>query len=180
MTAAATTSSPAARGSVPWWLVLVLGISYVLLGLFMVFQPLLSLVTIAIFTGASWFVSGVSDLISLFRDRERWFWTLLSGVIGIWAGLVLLGSPLAGAIILPAIYIVIIGITGIALGVSRVVQAVKGAGWGLGVWGAVTIFLSAYLLLNPLAGVVVLPFVFGSFAVIGGIMTIVAAFQLRK
>jgi len=179
MTTATATTGPAARGTVPWWLVLVLGICYVLLGLFMVFQPLLSLITIAIFTGASWFVSGVADIISLFRDRERWFWTVLSGVIGIWAGLVLLGSPMAGAIILPAIYILIIAISGVVLGVMRIVQAVKGAGWGVGVWGLVTILLSGYLLLHPLAGVVVLPFVFGVFAIVGGVLTIVAAFQLR-
>lgn len=179
-TATATTTSPSAQGSVPWWLVLVLGISYVVMGLFLVFQPALSLVTIAIFTGASWFVSGVADLISLFRDRQRWFWTLLSGIIGIWAGLVLLGSPLVGTLILGTFWIIVVAISGIALGVTRIVQSVKGAGWGVGLWGAITIFLSGWLLFNPLAGLVVVPFVFGGFAIAGGIGTIVAAFQLRK
>lgn len=179
-TATATTSSPSARGAVPWWLVLVLGICYVVLGLFMVFQPALSLVTIAIFTGASWFVSGVMDLISLFRDRQRWFWTLLSGIIGIWAGLVLLGSPLVGTLILGTFWIMIMAISGVVLGVIRIVQSFKGAGWGVGIWGAITIFLSGWLLFNPLIGLAVVPFVFGSFAIVGGILTVIAAFQVRR
>ncbi len=165
------------RGSVPRWLVLVLGIAYVLLGIFMLFNPVLSLIAIAIFTGASWFVSGVVDLISLFRDRSRWVWTIITGVIGIWAGLVLLSQPLLGAVLLPTVYVIIMAITGIVLGIARIVQGFQGAGWGVTIWGVITVLLAGWLLLNPLAGVVVLPFVFGSFAIVGGILTILAAFR---
>jgi uncharacterized membrane protein HdeD (DUF308 family) len=179
MTTATATTGPAARGSVPQWLVIVLGVCYIVLGLFLMFQPALSLVTIAIFTGASWFISGVMDLISLFRDRERWFWTLLSGVIGIWAGLVLLGSPLAGTLVLATFWIFVVALSGIMLGVVRIVQSFKGAGWGVGIWGAITLFLSGWLLFNPLTGVAVTPFVFGGFAIAGGILTLIAAFTRR-
>lgn len=169
-----------AQGRVPWWLVLLLGIAYIIAGLFLVFQPLASLVVIALFTGATWFVSGVLDLISLFRDRTRWVWTILSGVIGIWAGLVLLGQPLVGAVLLPFVYVIILALSGVMLGIVRIVQGVQGGGPGVIIWGAVTIFLAGWLLLNPLAGVVVLPFVFGVFTIVGGILTIIAAFQFRR
>ncbi len=175
----ATTLAPA-QGRVPWWIVLVLGIAYIIVGLFLVFQPLASLVVIALFTGATWFVSGVLDLISLFRDRTRWVLTILSGVIGIWAGLVLLGQPLVGAVLLPFVYVIILALSGVLLGILRIVQGVQGGGPGVIIWGAVTVVLAGWLLLNPLAGVVVLPFIFGIFAIIGGILTIVAAFQIRR
>ncbi|MCS6881282.1 MAG: DUF308 domain-containing protein [Oscillochloridaceae bacterium] len=175
----ATTVVPA-QSRIPWWIVLLLGIAYIIAGLFLVFQPLASLVVIALFTGATWFVSGVLDLISLFRDRTRWVWTILSGVIGIWAGLVLLGQPLVGGILLPAVYIIILALSGVVLGILRIVQGVQGGGLGVIIWGAVTTLLAGWLLLHPLAGVVVLPFVFGIFAIIGGILTIIAAFQIRQ
>lgn len=89
-----------------------LGIAYVVLGILMLFNPVLSLIAIAIFTGASWFVSGVVDLISLFRDRSRWLWTIITGVIGIWAGLVLLSQPLLGAVLLPTVYVIIMATPG--------------------------------------------------------------------
>lgn len=177
---ATQTVSGASRGSLPWWVVLLLGVAYVLLGLLLIFNPVLSLITLAIFTGASWFVSGVLDLVSLFRDRSRWLWTIISGVIGIWAGLVLLGQPLLGAVLLPAVYVIILAITGIVLGIVRVVQGFQGAGWGVTIWGAITVLLAGWLLLNPLAGVIVTPFVFGAFAIAGGIGTIIAAFQQRR
>lgn len=175
----ATTLVPA-QGRVPWWIVLLLGIAYIIAGLFLVFQPLASLVIIALFTGATWFVSGVLDLISLARDRTRWVWTILSGVIGIWAGLVLLGQPLVGAVLLPFVYIIILALSGVVLGILRIVQGVQGGGLGVIIWGVVTVVLAGWLLLNPLAGVVVLPFMFGIFAIIGGILTIIAAFQIRR
>lgn len=164
----------------PWWVGLILGVSYVILGLLLIFQPLASIVVIVLFTGASWFVSGVLDLFSLFRSRERWVWTIISGVIGIWAGLVVLGQPLVAAVLLPTFYVIMLAITGIMIGVARVVQGLQGEGWGVTIWGAITIFLSGWLLFQPLAGVVVLPFVFGAFALAGGIATIVAAFMGRR
>lgn len=63
------------------------------------------------------------------------------------------------------------------LGIARIAQGFQGAGWGVTIWGVITVLLAGWLLLNPLAGVVVLPFVFGSFAIVGGILTIVAALR---
>lgn len=174
------TMGPTDRGMVPWWVSLVLGISYVVLGLFLIFQPLASTVAIVIFIGASWFISGVTDLLSLFRSRERWLWTIISGVIGIWAGLAVLGQPLLSAILVPTIFVTILAITGVFIGVVRVVQGFQGAGWGVTIWGAITVLLSGWLLFAPLAGAIVLPFVFGAMALVGGVMTIIAAFMGRR
>ncbi len=175
-----TATAATARNAVPWWVALILGITYVILGLFLIFQPLISTLLIVIFIGASWFVSGVMDLLSLFRSRERWLWTIISGVIGIWAGLAVLSQPLMGAILVPTVFVIILAITGIFIGVVRTVQGLQGAGWGMTIWGIVTVLLSGWLLFEPLAGVLVLPFFFGVMALVGGITTIIAAFMGRR
>jgi uncharacterized membrane protein HdeD (DUF308 family) len=56
---------------------------------------------------------------------------------------------------------------------------VKGAGWGAIVLGIANIIIGFLLTLNPLSGAIVLPFVFGIFAIAGGIAAIVAAFRMR-
>lgn len=175
-----TTAVAADRGRLPWWVALILGICYVLLGLLLIFQPLATTVIVVIFIGASWFVSGVMDLLSLFRSRERWVWTIISGVIGIWAGLAVLSQPLLGALLVPTVFVIMLAITGMIMGVVRVIQGFQGAGWGVVIWGAITVILSGWLLMEPLAGVLVLPFVFGVMALAGGVMTIIAAVMGRR
>jgi uncharacterized membrane protein HdeD (DUF308 family) len=84
-------------------------------------------------------------------------------------------------LLLPAVYVVILGIQGIILGGASLVMAFRGGGWGTGVLGALSILLGLVLLLNPLfIGIAVLPFVLGAFALLGGILAIVAAFMMRK
>lgn len=178
---AASTSMPAvsARGDSPWWLMLLHGIVMLILGLMLLFNPLTTTLAIVLVIGASWFVGGVLDLIGLLRDRRNFAWKLLSGLLGIWAGLVVLGQPLLSTIMLPTIYVIFIAITGLIYGGVRVFHGIRGGGWGDIILGAVTVVLSIMLLANPLSGAVVLPFVFGVFATIGGISAIFAAFRAR-
>jgi len=82
-------------------------------------------------------------------------------------------------VLLPTIYIIMLAITGLVYGAVRIYRGFKGGGWGQLILGVVTIILSFLLLSEPLAGAFVLPFVFGVFAIVGGIAEIIAAFQAR-
>lgn len=174
-----TTVGGQVRQGVPWWLMLIQGIAMVLIGLMLLFNPLATVLVIVVFIGASWFVSGVTDLVSLIWDRSNLVWKVISGVIGIWAGLAVLGQPLMSTVLLPTVYVLILGITGIIFGGVQVYQGLKGAGWGATALGAVNIIIGLLLLMNPLAGAIALPFVFGIFAIAGGIAAIIAAFRAR-
>jgi uncharacterized membrane protein HdeD (DUF308 family) len=174
-----TTVAGRAGQGVPWWLMLIQGIAMVLIGLMLLFNPVMTVLVIVVFIGASWFVSGVTDLISLIWDRSNLVWKVISGVIGIWAGLAVLAQPLMSTILLPTIYVLILGITGIIFGAVQLYQGIKGAGWGALALGIVNIIIGFLLVLNPLAGAIVLPFVFGIFAIAGGIAAIIAAFRAR-
>jgi uncharacterized membrane protein HdeD (DUF308 family) len=179
MATSTQTASVPTRGDFPWWLLLLQGIALLILGLMLLFSPVTTTIAIVIFIGAAWFVSGVLDLVGLISDRSNFGWKLFSGIIGIWAGLVVLGQPLLSAVLLPTIYIIMLAITGLVYGAVRIYRGFKGGGWGQLILGVVTIILSFLLLSEPLAGAFVLPFVFGVFAIVGGIAEIIAAFQAR-
>jgi uncharacterized membrane protein HdeD (DUF308 family) len=166
--------------SVPWWLVLLEGIAAVIIGIVLLAAPGITLFALVQITGFFWLIGGIFRIVSIFVDSSSWVWKLLGGIIGILAGLVVLQHPLWSTLLLPAVYVIILGIQGIILGGASLVMAFRGGGWGTGVLGVLSIVLGVVLLLNPLfIGIAVLPFVLGAFALFGGILAVVAAFMMR-
>jgi uncharacterized membrane protein HdeD (DUF308 family) len=167
--------------SVPWWLVLLEGIAAVIIGIFLLTAPGITLFFLVQVTGFFWLIGGILRIVSVFVDSSMWGWKLLAGIIGILAGIVVLQHPLWSTVLVPAIYVIILGVQGIILGGASLVLAFRGGGWGTGVLSALSIILGIVLLLNPLfIGVAVLPFVLGAFSLVGGILAIVAAFMMRR
>lgn len=166
--------------SVPWWLVLLEGIAAVIIGILLLTSPGIPLFALVQITGFFWLIGGIFRIVSIFVDSSSWGWKLLGGIIGILAGLVVLQHPVWSTLLLPAVYVIILGIQGIILGGASLVMAFRGGGWGTGVLGVLSIILGVVLLLNPLfIGIAVLPFVLGAFALVGGILAVVAAFMMR-
>jgi uncharacterized membrane protein HdeD (DUF308 family) len=113
--------------------------------------------------------------------HSLWGWKLFGGIIGILAGIVVLQHPLWSTLLLPAVYVIILGIQGIIGGGVSLVMAFRGGGWGIGILGALSLVFGIILLLNPVfIGVAVLPFVLGAFALVGGIAAVIGAFMLRS
>jgi uncharacterized membrane protein HdeD (DUF308 family) len=177
-----TTFAESSEGmSVPWWLVLLEGIAAVIIGIFLLTAPGITLLFLVQVTGFFWLIGGILRLVSIFVDSSLWGWKLLAGIVGVLAGLVVLQHPLWSTLLLPAVYVIILGIQGIILGGTGLVMAFRGGGWGSGVLGVLSIILGIVLLLNPLfIGIAVLPFVLGAFALLGGMLAIVAAFAMRR
>jgi uncharacterized membrane protein HdeD (DUF308 family) len=75
--------------------------------------------------------------------------------------------------------IIVLGIEGIIIGLVSIVQAFKGAGWGAGILGAISILIGIILLANIWLFTFSLPWVLGILAIIGGIVAIIAAFKLK-
>ena len=95
-------------------------------------------------------------------------------------GILVLRDPLVSEVVIPATLVIILGVEGIIIGVIGLIQAFKGGGWGAGILGAVNILFGIILLSSPLIAAYILPFVFGLFAIIGGIILIVFAFRIRN
>jgi uncharacterized membrane protein HdeD (DUF308 family) len=173
-------SASVAGLEVPWWLVLLQGVAAVLIGLLLVTQPGATLFTLVIFLGVYWLVGGIFDLVGIFLDRTNWGLKLLSGILGIVAGLLVVRNPLWATIALPATLVWLLAIIGIVVGGVGIYRALTGAGWGAGILGAMSVILGIILVLNPLVSIAVLVYVAGFWAILGGIATIAGAFWLRS
>jgi uncharacterized membrane protein HdeD (DUF308 family) len=177
MDTAATTRSL----SIPWWLVLLEGIAAVIIGLFLLTAPGITLLVLVQVTGFFWLIGGVLRIVSLFVDSSLWGWKLFGGIIGILAGILVLQHPLWSTLLVPAVYVIILGIQGIIIGGVMLVMAFRGWGWSGGILGALSVVFGIILLLNPVfIGIAILPFVLGAFALVGGIAAIIGAFMLRS
>src|ERR1051325_11087053 len=82
-----------------WGMFLAEGIILVILGMVAIVVPPLATIAVAIVVGWLFLISGVAGLIMTFMTRGApgFWWSLLSAVIGIAAGLALLIRPVAGA-----------------------------------------------------------------------------------
>ena len=165
---------------VPWWLVLLQGIAAVIIGIFLLTAPGITLLFLVQVLGFFWLIGGILGIVIISIDSSLWGWKLVSGILGIIAGLVVLQHPLWSTILIPAVLVFFLGIQGIISGGASLILAFQGGGWGMGILGVLNVILGLVLLFNPLIGVAVLPFFLGALGLVGGIAAIVGAFAIRR
>jgi uncharacterized membrane protein HdeD (DUF308 family) len=182
---AETTANPPAFGAgdaaaFPWWVMLLEGIVALVLGILLFMYPGVTAVVAIWFVALYWVITGIITLASIFWDRTQWGWKLFWGVISIAAGWFIMTNPIIGAGTFLWTFALILGIQGLILGVVQVVAAFQGAGWGRGVLGAISMLFGVLILMYLWQAALVLPWIFGIFAVAGGLAAIFFSFQLRK
>jgi uncharacterized membrane protein HdeD (DUF308 family) len=98
-----------------WGLFLFEGIVLLILGVLAVLAPVIATVAATIFFGWILLFSGIIGLITTFRARQApgFWWSLLSGILGIVAGGLLLFRPLVGTLSLTAVLIAFLFVEGI-------------------------------------------------------------------
>ena len=163
----------------PWWLVLIQGILLVVVGILLFTNTGATVVVLAQILAIYWLISGVLELVSIFIDRSAWGLKLIGGIIGIWAGLFIINNPIGGTLAFGFAVVIILGIQALLLGITNIIQAFRGAGWGIGLLGVINIIFGIILLGNSMIAVATLPWVLGGFAIVGGIASIVFAFRLK-
>ena len=163
-----------------WWLVLLEGIAAAIIGLFLLTAPGATLFVLVQVLGIFWLVGGLFRIVSIFIDTSLWGWKLVGGVLGIVAGIVVLQHPLWSSVLVPAVYVIILGIQGLVLGGVNLVMAFRGEGWGIGILGALSLVFGLVMLFNVWIGVAVLPFVLGAVGIVGGGAAIAVAFAMRS
>jgi len=174
-----TVSTYQSEPEIPWWLVLIEGISLVILGILWIASPGMTAVIALQFLGIYWFIAGIFKIISIFLDSSMWGWKLLAGILGIIAGLIVIRHPLWSPVVVGSTLIISMGIEGIIFGGIGVFQAFKGAGWAAGLLGALSILFGILLLANVWLFTFSLPWVLGILSIVGGIAAIVMAFRLK-
>jgi uncharacterized membrane protein HdeD (DUF308 family) len=108
-------SSVANSLHVHWRLFLAEGIVLLILGILAIVVPQIATIAAAVFIGWLLLVSGVVGLIATFRMRSApgFAWSLISAIVGIVAGILLLRSPVSGALSLTLILTVFLAIEGV-------------------------------------------------------------------
>ena len=176
----ASVPATAAYDELPWWLGLVQGIALLVLGALCLSAPGATIVVLVQLTGLYWLITGILGLISLISDRTAWLWKVFAGVIGILAGIAVVGHPMWSSILVPTTLVIVVGIFGIVNGILVMVQSFGIRRWSGVILGFVGVLLGLVLVVNPLIGAATLPFVLGIFALIGGVMSIVMAWYERR
>lgn len=163
-----------------WWLFLLQGIAGMLLGLMLLTYPGATVVVLVTFLGFYWLFTGVMALVRVFVDRSvPWIWSLLVGIVGILAGLLVLRHPLLAALTVPTTIVIILGVQGLIMGVLDIIGAFQGGGARSFLLGAINIVIGALLLGSPLIAALSLPLVFGVLLLIQGAGLIILAFRAR-
>ena len=176
----ATKAMPMPRPTAPWWLGVIVGVATIFLGILLLTAPGMTTVVLVQLLGLYWLAVGCVQLATVFVDSTRWGWKVAGGILGIIAGLVTIQHPLWSAIVLPTTLVFAIGLLGLLFGVMGMIAAFTGAGWGMGIMGALSVIFGLLLMLNPFGPAIALPILLGLLAIGGGIAATFMAFRGRK
>jgi uncharacterized membrane protein HdeD (DUF308 family) len=175
-----TTTAISKQQSSIWWVFLLQGVAGILLGLMLITDPGATLVVLVTFLGFYWLFIGIIALVRVFVDRSvPWIWSLLIGIIGILAGLVVLRHPLFAALTVPTVIVIVLGVQGLIMGVLDIIGGFTGGGIGSFVLGVINLLIGLLLLGSPLTAALAVPLVFGVLLLIQGVALIVLAFRIR-
>lgn len=172
-----------------WWTLLLRGIAAIAFALLLLFAPGVTLATGA-FSFVLLFaiyalVDGITTIISAVMRREgQWFLLLISGIIGVLAGLIALGNPLLFAVVTVSIMIYIFAFKTIAGGIVEIVTAWQvrqeiDNEWLLMLNGIISVIFGVILFARPITGVEVLVIVATFYLLVTGVLQIMLAFRVR-
>lgn len=167
-----------------WWLVVLRGVAAILFGIAAFVWPGPTLFALIILFGLYALIDGfiaVATSVSHSKDSPRWWVFLIEGLVGVVIGIVALVWPglttlaLLGMI---AAWSIITGVLEIAAAI-RLRRAITNE-WMLALGGILSIALGVVLLLQPLAGTLIIVWTMGAYAIISGVLWVILGFQLRS
>ncbi len=168
-----------------WVMFLIEGIVLVILGAAAVFLPVIATIAVTLVIGWVFLVSGVLGLITTFwmRHAPGFWWALLSAIIGIAAGIVVLWSPVSGALSLTLVltaFFIVEGVASIMYAIEHRNQLTGRWGWML-FSGIIDLILAAIIIAGlPGTGLWALGLLVGINLWFGGIALIGMAMAARN
>jgi uncharacterized membrane protein HdeD (DUF308 family) len=171
----------ARRFGAKWWVFLVLGIAWVLFGLFVLSYRVGSLLALAVFAGVAFIMSGVAELTVASRAGGGWRWFyLLAGILSVIAGVI--------AFIWPGITLFVLSVVLswflVVIGIFHVVGALMGPKrdwwWTTLLLGVAEFLLGAWAAGYPGRSLLVFVNLVGIYALIHGFNEIFSAFTIRE
>ncbi|WP_233861730.1 HdeD family acid-resistance protein [Paraburkholderia adhaesiva] len=168
--------------SAHWGWLLARGIAAIVFGLAAFSLPKLTVIALAYVWGSYAVVDGAFALIYGARGGGKRRWTyVVVGLIGVVAGFVAFFWPRETAIIL----VLIIGFWALAIGIFEIIYAIQyrravAHPWAVGLSGLLSAGVGLFVVLFPGAGALSLIWLIAAYAVLYGVLMIVAALHLRR
>jgi uncharacterized membrane protein HdeD (DUF308 family) len=162
-----------------WWVLMIRGVLLIIIGVLAFIAP----ATWIFFVAAYMLVDGMVMLFSGFGDEppggSRWP-LIIFGILGVIAGLIILWNPELGGLTLTYV----IAIWAIVGGVLTIISALRlreeiDNEWWLVISGVLGIIFGILVFQNVLAGFLAIATVFGVFAILMGILSVVLSFRVR-
>jgi len=157
-----------------WWLFLLQGIAGIVLGLMLLTAPDVATAALVSFVGSYWLIMGVLALVRVFVDLSvPWLWSLLTGLMGILAGVFVSRHPLLTALTVPTGIVIVLGVQGLIMGAIEIVSGFLGGGLRSFIPGVIYLLAGLFLLSAPIAPVLETPLAFSVlFLAQGAVLTI--------
>lgn len=169
-----------------WALFLIEGIVLVILGVAAILVPVLATITFTIFIGWLFLISGVVGLITTLWMHKRvpgFWWSLISALIGIAAGIVLLVWPISGSLSLTLLltaFFIVEGVASIMYAIEHRNQLSGRWGWML-LSGIIDLILAIIIIVGlPGTALWALGLLVGINLLFGGVALIGMAFAARN
>jgi uncharacterized membrane protein HdeD (DUF308 family) len=175
-----TTTALTPQQSSIWWFFLLQGIAGIILGFLLVTDPGATMLALVTFLGFYWLIMGILALVRIFIDRSvPWIWSLLTGIIGILAGILVLRHPLLATLTVPTVIVIVLGVEALIMGALEIIGGFTGGGIGSFIMGVIYVIAGLLLLSSPLGAALAVPLVFGVLLLIQGVALVVVALRAR-
>ncbi|HEX2374012.1 MAG TPA: HdeD family acid-resistance protein [Actinomycetota bacterium] len=162
-----------------WWLFLILGVLWILFGMFVLSYNVGSLLALAVFAGVTFLMTGVTQIVSATRAHSwRWLY-LIGGILSILAGIVAFVWPGRTLLVLSVILAWFL----VFKGIVDIVGSLASHGrpwWWLGlILGILELLLGIWAAGYPGRSLFVFVNLVGVYAIFYGFTELFAAFDLR-
>jgi uncharacterized membrane protein HdeD (DUF308 family) len=166
-----------------WWVIALRGAVAILFGVLAFAWPGVTLSALVLLFGAYAVVDGAAAVVVGIKDygeRERWWATLLGGLVSLAAGIVTFMMPGLTALTL----LTLIAIWAVIRGIFEIVAAIRlrkeiEGEWLMALAGALSIAFGLYMIAFPGAGALAVVWWIGAYAVAIGLMLVVLGFRAR-
>ena len=166
-----------------WWLILLRGLCAISAGLFIVFWPVLSLLTLVMLYGAFLLADGIFSLIAAIRGGAAAprAWLAIVGILGCIGSLIAFAWPGMTAFVL----VLFLGCWAIATGTMQIIGAFKlrkeiDHEWLLFGAGLLSVAVGLIFVTQPAVGVLGLLLLVAAYAISYGLLLVLLALRLRN
>ena len=166
-----------------WWAVILRGLIAIAFAVLAFTWPVVTVGTLVLLFGIYALVDGVASLIAAITGRhheDRWL-LALEGVIGVWAGVIILRAPGLTASLL----VFFISIWAMATGFLRIIEAIRlrkqisGEIW-LPLSGVLSILFALMLILRPAVGAVSIVWILAAYVLLLGVFLVFLGIELKR